>query len=124
MYPSYQGTHRTLGDDDRAAMVALYPASGGAVPAPVDPLPLSSSTLAVEVTAGWNLRVLPAGPLAPTIEALPCVTAVYAWTSGSGWAAWVDGAAPVLNSLTQAAAGTAYWIEAEGPARRGSTTFS
>jgi len=116
MYYRYQGVRHQLGIDDVAGIRALYPDGAFSIAAPTDGLPArtGSAAIQVEVVEGWNLRVLPPGPLSSTMQALPCVRAVYAVTPDGLWAVWVRGAAPSLNSLSEAAAGAAYWLATSG----------
>ncbi|MBI2766992.1 MAG: matrixin family metalloprotease [Chloroflexi bacterium] len=107
MYYRYLGTKRALQADDVAGISSLYPETPRQGPlTPLEPAPQS---VRVEVRAGWNLIVLPAGPIDATMKSLPCVQAVFS-LSDAGWDAWVRGAPSSLNTLATADAGRAYWL--------------
>jgi len=115
MYYRYRGTRRALGEDDIAGISAVYPRSSPGTPAPPvlpeepEPVPV----IDVSLRTGWNLLVLPPGPVESFMDALPCGAAVYGW-SESGWAAWVRGVAPDRRPMPWPAEGRAYWILADG----------
>jgi len=111
MYWRYAGLKRSLGADDAAGVSSLYPTPAGQVPnppAPIAPLP-APSPVSLSLTSGWNLVVLPSGPLQPVAEKLPCVQAIY-FHGGFGWTAWLRGTPATLNTLATIDAGAAYWV--------------
>jgi hypothetical protein len=133
MYYSYRGLQHTLGADDIAGISALYPAAGASSSLPLDPggdeslsggvtsswdgesREETASSFAVNLVDGWNLTVLPQGPLAPTVEALACIEVIYAFHPLDGWARWVRGVYTQLQSLTSVTdSGTAFWVLASG----------
>lgn len=118
MYYRYQGAKRLLESDDIAGLQSLYPAAGALLSPPTEvvgqraPAP-SLPAVPVALRAGWNLTVLPAGPIDAVVGALPCVQAVYSLTV-NGWEAWIPGAHPALQGLTAVQPGQAYWVLAGG----------
>jgi hypothetical protein len=115
MFYRYQGVKHQLEPDDIAGLQALYPETGAATRPPTAVLgePVPEASLAVALRPGWNLTVLPAGPIGAATASLPCVSAVYSPAPG-GWDVWVAGAHPGLLGLTAAAPGQAYWVLASG----------
>ena len=110
MFPLYRGGVRSLGADDIAGISALYPATGDG-PAPGDGE--AGAEVILDINAGWNLVVLPPGPLDATARALRCVDAVYTF-AGGGWRVWIRNVPQSLNTLTTAEAGRAYWVHSTG----------
>ena len=115
MYYRYRGLRRLLREDDIAGISERYPRSSpGLPPLPVLPEePAPVLVIDVRLRAGWNLQVLPTGPVDSFMGALPCAAAVYGW-SPAGWATWVRGAAPGFRPMTPAEEGRAYWVLADG----------
>ncbi len=67
----------------------------------------------VGLRRGWNLVVLPSGPVESFMDALPCGAAVYGW-SVSGWATWVRAAAAGVRPASTTEASRPCWVLAEG----------
>ncbi|MGE5597572.1 MAG: matrixin family metalloprotease [Hyphomicrobiales bacterium] len=105
MFPRYQGIHRELEPDDVAGIAALYPANGEAGGGS----PESTVEYSLDLDAGWNLVVLPPGPLDSTMAGLGCVDAVYS-RQGAEWFVWLRDGARALNSLSTASGDAAYWL--------------
>ena len=115
MYFQYRGTLRKLAPDDVAGMVALYPAQvGSPTPQPtlspgVTPTPTPFPELPVLLEKGWNLVVLPPGPVGAATDVLTCVLAAYSF-EGEEWRTWIRGAPAGLQELTAFEDGRAYWL--------------
>jgi hypothetical protein len=105
MYFAYRGVKRALTADDIAGISAIYPAGG------------ETGGLPVSLEPGWNLVTLPAGGLAQTMAGLRCAAAVYAFDGGA-WRVWVRGGLDAFNTLLEAKAGLAYWVQADGACAR------
>jgi hypothetical protein len=107
MYYRYRGENRALHKDDIARLSALYPATAQPdtwmMPAEVAPGRL------VRLQPGWNLVVLPPGPLAEVVATLACAQAVYS-PGESGWSAWIRGVVAPLQGIAYANGGHAYWV--------------
>lgn len=108
MYYRYQGQRHDLSADDVAGLAALYPAGPGAVS-----IPSEAMAMAVVLTPGWNLAVLPGASVSSLADALPCITAVYA-PGGNGWRSWLRSVPAQFQTLTRTEPATAYWVFAEG----------
>lgn len=116
MYFQYRGILRKLGEDDIVGLAALYPLPR---PAPI-PTPPSGSTptpapfpeLVVILEDGWNLVVLPAGPVDVVAAPLVCLQALYRWDES--WSAWIRGAPDSLQGFATLEQGRAYWAWSEG----------
>jgi hypothetical protein len=105
MYFAYRGVKRALTADDIAGISAIYPARGGQAGQPVSLEP------------GWNLVTLPAGALGDTMAGLRCGAAVYAFEDGT-WHVWIRDGLGALNTLIEARAGRAYWVQADAACAR------
>ena len=114
MFFRYRGIHRSLGADDIAGLISVYPAAGSPQAAPREGLPAEQSVVAVNTQPGWNLALLPASDMQTIMKALPCVKAVYAQGANGEWLTWVRGANAALNTLTAASLDEAYWLSSEG----------
>jgi hypothetical protein len=115
MYYQYRGTMRKLMPDDIAGISALYPAGAPAPPGPT-PTPAGAPPALAQffaLNAGWNLVLLPSGPLATSMPQLSCADAVYRYRAGA-WNVWLRDGAPALLTLDSAEAGVAYWVHADG----------
>jgi hypothetical protein len=114
MYYRYPGVRRALREDDIAGISELYPRSSPGFPAlpvlPEEPEPVPA--IDVSLRTGWNLLVLPSGPVESFMGALPCAEAVYGW-SPPGWATWVRSVAPGFRPMSTSEAGRAYWVFAD-----------
>ncbi len=110
MYPLYRGGVRSLGAYDIGAISALYPRAEEPIAPPAGSTDPDSL---VELNRGWNLVVLPPGPLESTARALRCVDAIYAFIDGE-WRVWLRDAAPSLNTLTVAEEGMGFWLHSTG----------
>ncbi|MCC7366522.1 MAG: matrixin family metalloprotease [Dehalococcoidia bacterium] len=122
MFPMYQGELRALQADDIAGISALYPVSNTTQPGtvPVEPVAMAYP---VTLLDGWNLVVLPPGPLANTMQLLPCAEAVYV-RDGQQWAVWLRDGAAALNGLQAASGESAYWLWAGGSCAQTFTSVS
>jgi len=118
MFYQYRGTLRKLAPDDVAGLAALYPltASPSPQPAPGGPAPTPTPfpELVVIVERGWNLVVLPFGPVADVTDILACARAAYDYHQGE-WRAWIRGLVPALQGFSQFEPGRAYWLLADSP---------
>lgn len=103
MYFQYTGINRTLAADDRAGIRALYPAAPAAAPAP--------PMLALE--AGWNLVVLPPGPMSALAAALPCLVAAYHF-DGERWLRYIPALPPAAQTLHDLPGPAPAWVLAAG----------
>ena len=119
MFFQYRGILRKLAADDISGMAALYPS--GSSPSPsASPTPVPGVTatptpfpeLPVLLEKGWNLVVLPAGPIPATLNALPCAAAAYSFEDGE-WRTWIRGAPAGLQELSHFEGGRAYWLLAD-----------
>lgn len=112
MHYQYRGIQRKLGPDDVAGLVALYPLSPS-VPSPgASPTPPADVPVVLE--PGWNFLVLPAVGMDALASQLSCLTAAYAFESGT-WQSWIRGAPSDLQSLSAIRDGDAYWFLASAP---------
>jgi len=110
MHYQYKGTQRKLEADDREGLAALYPLA--APPPPASPTPPSpGAPVPVVLERGWNLVVLPSGPVSDVTAQLGCVVAIYR-SDGQQWASWVRGAGPAVQGFSQLSAGQSYWVQA------------
>ncbi|WP_322796439.1 matrixin family metalloprotease [Tepidiforma sp.] len=103
MYFQYTGINRSLAADDRAGIRALYPAAPSPQPAPPE----------VRLEAGWNLVVLPAGPLPNLAAALPCLVAAYQF-DGERWLRYIPALPPAAQTLRDLPAPAPAWVLAAG----------
>jgi hypothetical protein len=110
MYFQYRGTLRKLAADDVAGIAALYPLGTpppSATPGPgATPTPFPELTVLLE--SGWNLVVLPSGPIENAASGLACLEALYSWEAEE-WTAWIRGVNPSLQGLSSLEPGRAYW---------------
>lgn len=121
MFFSYDGVQRELAADDVDGLSLIYPGtkdgSAGIVEAaPREPIPAvdpAPQLLVVELSEGWNLVMLPAGTVDDIVAELNCVEAVYG-LGLDGWAAWVRGLSPRLQTLTATHPGQPYWVSTTG----------
>jgi hypothetical protein len=121
MFFSYDGIQRDLAEDDIDGISLLYPgkkdgAAGIVEAAPREPMPAvdpAPQLLVVELSEGWNLVVLPGGTVDDIVAELNCVEAVYG-LGLDGWAAWVRGLSPRLQTLTATQPGQPYWVTTTG----------
>lgn len=119
MYFAYVGTLRKLAPDDIAGLSALYPLGSGMPgpsPTPVPgltPTPTPFPELTVILERGWNLVVLPPGPVERVTQALPCVAALYEFRHAA-WAAWIRSLPQGLQGFAGLVDGRAYWAWADG----------
>lgn len=114
MYYQYRGVMRKLTADDIAGISALYPVGAptpSGTPPPVSAPPTLAQFFALE--PGWNLVLLPSGPLADSMPELLCADAVYRFENG-GWRVWLRDGAPPLLTLNTVDAANAYWVHADG----------
>ena len=112
MYYQYRGILRKLAGDDIAGISSLYLAESAPVPSST-PQPAATPTpfpeLTVVVERGWNLAVLPPGPVAAVTNILTCVEALYSYEK-EAWRAWIRGVSPQLQAITQIEPNRAYWL--------------
>ena len=119
MYFAYVGTLRKLAPDDIAGLSALYPLGTEApgpspTPAPgVTPALTPYPELTVILERGWNLVVLPPGPMEPVGQALACMAALYEFRDGA-WTTWIRDLPQGLQGFTGRVDGRAYWAWADG----------
>jgi hypothetical protein len=115
MYYQYRGTKRKLAADDLAGISALYPVRVAPPPTAPPPQPSPGQPPAPEIAVilepGWNLTLLPPGPIGPTMQSLACASAVYAY-NGQTWDVWLRAASAPLLTLSTAASGQGYWVYA------------
>ena len=69
--------------------------------------------LTVIVERGWNLLVLPAGPIPPVAAALPCIEALYEYRD-EAWTAWIRTVTAGLQGFAAIVEGRAYWAWSRG----------
>ncbi|HEY6509938.1 MAG TPA: matrixin family metalloprotease [Vicinamibacterales bacterium] len=117
MYFQYRGILRKLAPDDIAGIAALYPSAVIPSPSPtlvpgVTPTPTPFPELPVLLEKGWNLVVLPSGPVSTTMNALPCASAAYGFEDDT-WRIWIRGAPAALQELSHFEDGRAYWLLAD-----------
>ncbi len=122
MFHAYQGIRHELGEDDIEGISSLYPAEDGVTSSePLDPpgdshdpLPATEedASIAVQLDAGWNLTVLPGGDPAALANTLSCVDAIYSYDQQDGWAHWIRGLYPSLQTLDLVDAGRPHWVYA------------
>ncbi|MEO9255586.1 MAG: matrixin family metalloprotease [Tepidiformaceae bacterium] len=113
MYYQYRGIMRKLAADDIAGISALYPVGAptpSATPPPSSAPPTLAQFFALE--PGWNLVLLPSGPLGDSMPELSCADAVYRF-GADGWKVWLRDGAPALLTLNTAEAANAYWVHAD-----------
>lgn len=117
MYYQYLGVLRKLAPDDVAGLSALYPlvtASPSPAPGPgASPTPTPFPELTVIIERGWNLVVMPPGPITTATASLPCVEALYSYES-EAWVAWIRGLGLQLQGITELRDGRAYWAWSSG----------
>ncbi len=118
LYWAYTGTLRKLAPDDIAGLAALYPLAGPPLPSASPPpgatpalTPFPELTVIVE--RGWNLLVLPAGPIPPVAAALPCIEALYEYRD-EAWTAWIRTVTAGLQGFAEIVEGRAYWAWSRG----------
>lgn len=119
MYFQYRGKLRKLAPDDMEGIATLYPLVSlpTATPTASNPIPSPTQSpapvpeLVVVIESGWNLVVLPPGPIEPTVASLACIDALYSWQSEE-WRAWLRALPAALQSVTVLDPGRAYWVHA------------
>lgn len=104
MFYAYGGALRQPGPDDIDGLTLLYPALPGSGVIG-DALP----ALTVSLESGWNLVTMPTGQVAPLVNGLSCVDAVYS-LGGAGWSTWIRGLPAPLQTLTTTEPGSAVWV--------------
>jgi hypothetical protein len=107
MFPRYKGMARSLAADDIAGIAALYPAQD-------EPAPAQETRLVVDLETGWNLVLLPPGPIEESVGGLRCVDAIYT-LDGDQWLVWLRDAARPLNSLASTQGARSYWVHSQAP---------
>jgi hypothetical protein len=115
MYFQYRGMLRKLTGDDITGIANLYPLGSPSPTPPGGPPPSPTPTpfpeLVVIIESGWNLVVLPPGPISPVAAILPCIEALYSWQD-EAWIAWLKGLPASLQNINQLDSGRAYWAHA------------
>ena len=115
MYYQYRGTKRKLAADDIAGISGLYPVRMAPPPTAPPPQPSPGQPPAPEIAVilepGWNLTLLPPGPIDVMMQPLACASAVYAY-NGATWDVWLRSVSAPLLTLATATSGQGYWVYA------------
>jgi hypothetical protein len=113
MFFQYRGILRKLAPDDTAGLAALYPTVAATPTTPPSGTPTPFPELVVILEDGWNLMMLPVGPVGPIAVSLECLRALYRWEADA-WSAWIRDAPSAVQGFDAVEAGRAYWAWSEG----------